>query len=264
MDCWKSPGRGAPLLPCGMLHGAVRRLNSGRAAAGRPGEPELRGFQGWFGRGREGALGSRVGTKEGSRAGTRDSSQPGTRGGKASSSGVKAMIRLPAVKSMSARGSGPNDYASFVHKSELLNHKVRIAKIKTAVDTETPPERRHMKQKLKGRQLALEKQMGITVRGTPAGRGPGSGRALHRRFASHGGAAQMENSIMRWRVGEFQGLAIGEGEIRRPHTAKAGVNYEEFVAELDKKLHRRRLRIRRNNAEVDNAPPKTVRAARGG
>ena len=74
----------------------------------------------------------------------------------------------------------------------------------------------------------------------------------------------MENSIMRWRVGEFQGLAIGEGEIRRPHTAKAGVNYEEFVAELDKKLHRRRLRIRRNNAEVDNAPPKTVRAARGG
>ena len=58
-------------------------------------------------------------------------------------------------------------------------------------------------------------------------------------------------------IGAEEPLVVPGG---RPLTARTpGTSYEDFVKDLDHKLHRKRVLARRGQAEVDNKPPTIYR-----
>ena len=141
------------------------------------------------------------------------------------------ITRLPrSPRSKSARGEGLQpgkmNYHEYVAALDLHLHRERVKTIRPAVDTVSPPEFNHLKEKLKFKQLELEKRMHITH----------------------------ENDVLARRVKEMPTLAFGAPPTK---AAKVDVNdptqaFNAKMQKLDQQQHRHRVRRMQHAVDADS------------
>lgn len=145
------------------------------------------------------------------------------------------IARLPSPRSKSPRSGGLKpgkmSYNEYVAALDLNLHRERVKAIRPAVDTVPPPEFKHLKEKLKPKQMELEKNMQIT----------------------------QENNWLTRRVKDMPTLAVGEPPKK---AAKADRDdptqaYNAHVQKLEHQRHRRRVRQIKHAIDADS--PKRYR-----
>ena len=151
--------------------------------------------------------------------------------------GLGPITRLPrSPRANSARGGGLKPgkmgYQDYVAALDLQMHRERVNTIRPAVDTVSPPVFQHLKQKLKYRQLELEREMHI----------------------------HHENEVLARRVKAFGGMAGGDsfGEtanstgnlnVKEKDPAQA---FEAKMQKMDHQQHRRRVTRMKHAVDADS------------
>ena len=145
------------------------------------------------------------------------------------------IVRLPSPRSKSPRSGGLKPgkmgYNEYVAALDLNLHRERVKAIRPAVDTVPPPEFKHLREKLKPKQIELEKRMQIAL----------------------------ENNWLTRRVKDMPTLAVGEppkkaAKVDRDDPTQA---YNAHMQKLEHQRHRRRVRQIKHAIDADS--PKRYR-----
>lgn len=141
------------------------------------------------------------------------------------------IARLPrSPRSQSARSGGMKpgkmNYDEYVAALDLHLHRQRVNTIRPAVDTVAPPEFNHLKEKLKFKQLELEKGMHIAN----------------------------ENNWLARRVDDMPTLALGEPpkKAKKIDATDPTQAFNAKMQQLEHQQHRRRVRRMRHAVDADS------------